>query len=34
MEYDDEDPRVLQIFKEECAKSGAQVDMGRFFKKK
>ncbi|HLC26678.1 MAG TPA: cupin domain-containing protein [bacterium] len=34
IEYNDEDPRVLQIFKEECAKSGAQVDMGRFFKKK
>jgi len=34
LEYEDEDPRILQTFKDACAKSGAEVRMDRFFQKK
>jgi hypothetical protein len=34
LEYEDEDPRILQMFKDACAKSGAEVRMDRFFQKK
>lgn len=27
IEYDEEDPRIYQLFKQECDKSGVQVKM-------
>ncbi len=31
IEFEDEDPAILDLFSEECAKRGASVDMARFF---